>query len=126
VPGLPAPPSPPPCAAAVSRSASWKPAPRPDPAGWDPRIYAISAANVDFLSSIGIWQHLNPQRLAPVYDMEIHGDAGGRLDFSAYDCGLRELAWILESSQMQLELWETVKRQHNVSLLCPAAPSPRH
>ena len=93
------------------------------PAGWDPRIYAISAANVDFLSSIGIWQHLDPQRLAPVYDMEIHGDAGGRLDFSAYDCGLRELAWILESSQMQLELWETVKRQHNVSLLCPAAPS---
>jgi len=93
------------------------------PTGWDPRIYAISAANVDFLSSIGIWQHLDPQRLAPVYDMEIHGDAGGRLDFSAYDCGLRELAWILESSQMQLELWETVKRQHNVSLLCPAAPT---
>lgn len=93
------------------------------PTGWDPRIYAISAANVDFLSSIGIWQHLDPQRLAPVYDMEIHGDAGGRLDFSAYDCGLRELAWILESSQMQLELWETVKRQHNVTLLCPAAPT---
>ncbi len=93
------------------------------PAGWDPRIYAISPANVDFLSSIGIWQHLDTQRLAPVYDMEIHGDAGGRLDFSAYDCGLRELAWILESSQMQLELWETVKRQHNVNLLCPAAPS---
>lgn len=93
------------------------------PTGWDPRIYAISAANVDFLSAIGIWQHLNPQRLAPVYDMEIHGDAGGRLDFSAHDCGLRELAWILESSQMQLELWETVKRQHNVSLICPAAPT---
>lgn len=93
------------------------------PTGWDSRIYAISAANVDFLSSIGIWQHLDPQRRAPVYDMEIHGDAGGRLDFSAYDCGLRELAWILESSQMQLELWETVKRQHNVSLLCPAAPT---
>ncbi len=93
------------------------------PSGWDPRIYAISPANVDFLSSIGIWQHLDTQRLAPVYDMEIHGDAGGRLDFSAYDCGLRELAWILESSQMQLELWETVKRQHNVNLLCPAAPS---
>ena len=80
------------------------------PAGWDPRIYAISPANVDFLSAIGIWQHLDTQRLAPVYDMEIHGDAGGRLDFSAYDCGLRELAWILESSLMQLELWETVKR----------------
>ncbi|WP_153161990.1 UbiH/UbiF family hydroxylase [Zoogloea sp. 1C4] len=93
------------------------------PEGWDARIYAISPTNVDFLSEIGIWQHLDPARMAPVYDMEIHGDAGGRLDFSAYDSGLRELAWILESSLMQLELWETVKRQHNVTLICPASPA---
>ncbi len=93
------------------------------PQGWDARIYAISPTNVDFLSSIGIWQHLDPARMAPVYDMEIHGDAGGRLDFSAYDSGLRELAWILESSLMQQELWETVKRQHNVTLVCPASPA---
>nr|MBP7394888.1 FAD-dependent monooxygenase [Zoogloea sp.] len=93
------------------------------PAGWDPRIYAISPTNADFLSAIGIWQHLDPTRMAPVYDMEIHGDAGGRLDFSAYDSGLRELAWILESSLMQQELWETVKRQHNVTLICPASPA---
>ncbi|KAB2969049.1 UbiH/UbiF family hydroxylase [Zoogloea sp.] len=93
------------------------------PAGWDPRIYAISAANVDFLSSIGIWQHLDTTRIAPIYDMEIHGDAGGRLDFSAYDCGLRELAWIVESSLMQIELWETIKRQHNVTLISPAEPT---
>ncbi len=93
------------------------------PEGWDARIYAISPTNVDFLSAIGIWQHLDPARMAPVYDMEIHGDAGGKLDFSAYDSGLRELAWILESSLMQLELWETVKRQHNVTLICPASPA---
>lgn len=98
-----------------------RPPARPD--GWDARIYAISPTNVDFLSEIGIWQHLDPARMAPVYDMEIHGDAGGRLDFSAYDSGLRELAWILESSLMQLELWETVKRQHNVTLICPASPA---
>lgn len=98
-----------------------RPPARPD--GWDARIYAISPTNVDFLSAIGIWQHLDPARMAPVYDMEIHGDAGGRLDFSAYDSGLRELAWILESSLMQLELWETVKRQHNVTLICPASPA---
>lgn len=93
------------------------------PAGWDPRIYAISPANADFLAEIGIWQHLDTTRMAPVYDMEIHGDAGGKLDFSAYDCGLRELAWIVESSLMQQELWETVKRQHNVTLICPAEPA---
>ncbi len=93
------------------------------PAGWDPRIYAISPANVEFLSAIGIWQHLDTARMAPVYDMEIHGDAGGRLDFSAYDSGLRELAWIVESSLMQQELWETIKRQHNVTLIWPASPT---
>jgi 2-octaprenylphenol hydroxylase len=93
------------------------------PAGWDARIYAISPANVEFLSAIGIWQHLDSARMAPVYDMEIHGDAGGRLDFSAYDSGLRELAWIVESSLMQQELWETIKRQHNVTLICPASPA---
>ena len=93
------------------------------PAGWDARIYAISPANVEFLSTIGIWQHLDTARMAPVYDMEIHGDAGGRLDFSAYDSGLRELAWIVESSLMQQELWETIKRQHNVTLIFPASPA---
>lgn len=93
------------------------------PTGWDPRIYAISPSNADFLTAIGIWPHLDIRRIAPVYDMEIYGDAGGQLELSAYDCGLRELAWIVESSLMQQELWETVKRQHNVTLLCPAEPS---
>lgn len=97
-------------------------APR-QPEGWDARIYAISPTNADFLSEIGAWQHLDPARIAPVYDMHICGDAGGRLDFSAYDCGLGELAWIVESSLMQRELWETIKRQHNLTLMCPARPA---
>ena len=96
--------------------------PPAQPTGWDSRIYAISPGNVDFLTHIGVWPHLDSARLTPVYDMAIHGDAGGRLDFSAYDCGLRELAWIVESGLMQRELWETIKRQHNLTLLCPARP----
>jgi ubiquinone biosynthesis UbiH/UbiF/VisC/COQ6 family hydroxylase len=91
-------------------------------AGWDARIYAVSPANAAFLESIGIWGHLDQARIEPVRDMAIFGDAGGRLDFSAYDCGLGELAWILEAGLMQRELWETIRRQHNVTLLCPAEP----
>ena len=91
-------------------------------AGWDSRIYAISPANARFLESIGAWRHLDPARMQAVSAMEVHGDAGGRLDFNAYDCGAGELAWILESSLMQLELWETAKRQGNLHLLCPARP----
>ncbi len=89
---------------------------------WDTRIYAISPANANFLDEVGAWRHMDAARMEPVRAMEVHGDAGGRLDFSAYGSGVSELAWILESSLMQRELWETVKRQGNLTLLCPARP----
>lgn len=89
---------------------------------WDTRIYAISPANARFLDELGAWRHLAAERMEAVRAMEIHGDAGGRLDFTAYGSGVSELAWILESSLMQRELWETVKRQGNLTLLCPARP----
>ena len=52
--------------------------------------------------------------------MDVHGDAGGRLAFSAYDAGVAELGWILESSLMACEFWESAKRQSNLTLFCPA------
>ena len=90
--------------------------------GWDARIYAISPANADFLREIGAWKHLNPERIAPIHAMKVMGDGGARLDFSAYESGVPELGWILESSLMACELWENVKRQGNLTLFCPAAP----
>jgi ubiquinone biosynthesis UbiH/UbiF/VisC/COQ6 family hydroxylase len=98
------------------------PAPAPAPAGWDARVYAVSPANIRFLREIGAWQHLDAERMTPVYDMEIRGDRGARLDFSAYDTGVSDLAWIIEAGLIQRELWETAKRQGNIALLCPAQP----
>jgi ubiquinone biosynthesis UbiH/UbiF/VisC/COQ6 family hydroxylase len=92
------------------------------PEGWDSRVYAISPANARFLDAVGVWPHMDATRMEAVQAMEIHGDAGGRLDFTAYGSGVSELAWIVESSLMQRELWETVKRQGNLSLFCPARP----
>jgi len=91
-------------------------------AGWDARVYAISPANADFLQAIGAWKHLDAERIAPIHAMKILGDGGARLDFSAYESGVARLGWILESSLMACELWESVKRQGNLTLLCPAAP----
>lgn len=90
--------------------------------GWDARIYAISPANVAFLESIGAWRHLDASRIAPIRAMQIHGDGQGRLDFSAFETGVSELGWILESSQMACEFWESAKRQSNLTLFCPARP----
>lgn len=92
------------------------------PEGWDARIYAISPANVSFLESIGAWRHLDPARMAPIRAMQIHGDGAGRLDFSAFETGVSELGWILESSQMACEFWESARRQSNLTLFCPARP----
>lgn len=96
--------------------------PAPADGAWDTRIYAVSPANRRFLEEIGAWNHLDHGRIAPVYDMEIYGDRGARLDFSAYGAGVDELAYIVEAGLMQRELWESVKRQANLTLLCPAAP----
>lgn len=93
------------------------------PQGWDQRIYAVSPASRGFLQRIGAWSHLDASRMVAVEAMQIRGDAGGELNFSAYEAGLGELAWIVESSLMHVELWETVRRQHNVQLLCPARPA---
>lgn len=98
-------------------------APPRRPEGWDVRIYAVSPANAEFLAEIGAWKHLDMARLSPIRAMQVHGDHGGRLDFSAYECGVPELGWIVESSLMACELWESVKRQSNLTLFCPARPA---
>lgn len=68
---------------------------------WDARIYAISPGNASFLRALGVWQRLDAGRLQRVEAMAIHGDGRhGRLDFSAYDAGLPELAWIVESGAL--------------------------
>ena len=91
---------------------------RPD--GWDARVYAISPANAAFLERIGAWRHLDGERISPIRAMDVRGDAGGRLAFSAYEAGVPELGWILESSLMACEFWESAKRQGNLTLFCPA------
>ncbi|QSI77747.1 UbiH/UbiF family hydroxylase [Niveibacterium microcysteis] len=91
--------------------------------GWDARVYAVSPTNVDFLTRIRAWQHLDASRINRVEAMQVFGDRGGALNFSAYDAGLDALAWILEASPLAVELWETLRRQPNLSLLCPARPN---
>jgi 2-octaprenylphenol hydroxylase len=93
------------------------------PAGWDARVYAISPANAAYLERIGAWRHLDTMRMGPIRGMQVFGDAGGRLGFSAYDTGVKELGWIVESSLMACEFWESAKRQGNLTLFCPARPA---
>jgi ubiquinone biosynthesis UbiH/UbiF/VisC/COQ6 family hydroxylase len=93
------------------------------PAAWDTRVYAISPASRAFLESIGCWRHLDPARIAAVEAMDIRGDAGGRLRFTAWQACADRLADIVEASAIACELWETVRRQSNVCLFHPRRPA---
>lgn len=98
----------------------------PPGADWDARIYALSPVNARFLADIGVWSHLPAERLTAVHAMEIHGDAGGRLTFSAFDAAVERLAWIVEGGRLQWELWQGLRRQANLTLLCPTVPAGLH
>lgn len=78
-------------------------------ADWDTRVYAISPGNAAFLDTLGVWQRLDPQRMQRVESMIISGDRpAGRLSFSAYDAGLSELAYIVESGALQQALRQAI------------------
>ena len=96
--------------------------PKPLPAddSWDSRVYAVSPGAAAFLDRCEAWRRLPRERVTRVEAMRIHGDdARARLDFSAYDSGLRELACIVENRRLQQALWDGVRAQ-DARVFCPA------
>ena len=87
---------------------------------WDSRIYAISPGSREFLEQTGAWQRMDKGRIAPVEAMRIFGDSNSRLDLTAYQAGVTELACILENSALQHALWQQLQQQENLTLYCPA------
>ena len=87
---------------------------------WDNRIYAISPGSAAFLKDSGVWQRLDMSRVQPVEQMRVFGDVDSELDFSAYQLGVPELAFILESSQLLQALWQKLQQQDNLTLFHPA------
>ncbi|MDP2759930.1 MAG: UbiH/UbiF family hydroxylase [Sideroxyarcus sp.] len=87
---------------------------------WDSRIYAFTPGNAEFLRECGAWQRLDMSRVQQVEAMRVFGDTGSRLDFSAYQLGTPELAFIMESRLLQDALWQILREQANLTLLHPA------
>ncbi len=74
-------------------------------AAFDPRVYALSPGNVEFLRRLKVWDALPASRITPVHAMRIHGDDGQAvLQFDAYDAGVAELAWIVEDNALNQAL----------------------
>ena len=97
--------------------------PRPprahDPDGeWDNRVYTFSPGNVAWLDTLGVWARMPPERVTRVETMLVHGDREpARLEFSAYESGMRELAWVAESRELQRALWSALETAPHVTLV---------
>lgn len=87
---------------------------------WDSRIYAFTPGNVGFLHECGAWQRLDTSRVQQVEEMRVFGDTGAKLNFSAYEMGAPELAFIMESRLIQHALWQGLREQENLTILQPA------
>ena len=97
-------------------------APLPSDESWDSRVYAISPGSAAFLENLGIWQRMAVDRLTPVYEMAVWGDdQSAQINFSAYEMGVAELAYIAENRQLQAAVWQAIKPSNeNIHLFCPA------
>ena len=88
---------------------------------WDNRVYAISPGSVSFLAGLGAWGELPAERIARIEAMTIFGDDGtAHIDFNAYEAGLGELAYIVESRELQAVLWRQLAGADDVTLFCPS------
>jgi len=90
------------------------------PGSLDSRVYAISPGSAAFLRTLGAWDAMPEDRVAPVDGMRIEGDRGARLDFDAYDLNERALAWIVEERVLKRALVERV-RDAGVAIVAPAS-----
>jgi 2-octaprenylphenol hydroxylase len=95
-----------------ARAAPW-------PEDFDVRVYALSPGSRDFLRDLGAWEGVDTRRVAPVRRMEIFGDEGARLAFSARPGGA--LAWIVEAGRLAEALEAHAASFPNVTVMRGAA-----
>lgn len=95
----------------------------------DVRTYALNAASVALLTELKVWDSMPADAISPVYDMVVYGDAdamqpGGRLNFSAWQQGVRELAVIVDAAALDAQLATALRfspHVHQVMADTPAA-----
>jgi 2-polyprenyl-6-methoxyphenol hydroxylase-like FAD-dependent oxidoreductase len=104
-------------------------APARAPAAQDVRTYALNAASVALLQQLKVWDVLraaSPAAATRVLDMQIRGDGAGRLEFSAWQQGAAELAWIVDAAALERELGNALRFAPHVQVIDAPAEAPLH
>lgn len=87
---------------------------------WDTRVYALNHVARSLLSTVKVWDALDPARISAVEGMTIKGGTGsaaGNLTFDAYSAHVDALAWIVEDGNLNQALDAALKFASNVRVL---------
>lgn len=90
----------------------------------DVRAYALNAGSVGLLQALRVWDALPEDARTAVHDMRIHGDDGGAIEFSAWQQGVGELAWIVDAAALEQALGEAVRYAPHVQRLTQPVAAP--
>jgi 2-polyprenylphenol 6-hydroxylase len=98
-------------------------------AGWDVRVYALNQTARALLSSLRVWDAMDPARIAAVDAMVIKGDDArhaGNLTFDAYGARVGALAWIVEDCNLNQALDAALKFAPNLRIVSARATRLNH
>ncbi|MCJ0762051.1 FAD-dependent monooxygenase [Variovorax terrae] len=87
----------------------------------DVRAYALNAASKQLLDSLRSWP--DARHATAVQAMQVHGDDGGEVNFSAEAQGAPALAWIVDVPALEARLAEAVRYQPLIDVLEAPAPA---
>lgn len=91
------------------------------PQDYDLRVSAITCASENIFKNLGVWQHIQAQRMSPFREMHVWDVAGiGEIHFDSAEIGEPHLGHIIENRVLQRALLEQCQRLENVELYMPA------
>jgi 2-polyprenyl-6-methoxyphenol hydroxylase-like FAD-dependent oxidoreductase len=102
------------------RVALHAPAPA-SPPGPDVRAYALNVTSRSLLEAVRCWP--SDTAATPVAAMQVQGDDGARVQFSAQEQGVAALNWIVDVPAVEALLVEAVRFQPQIELVNTPAPA---
>ncbi|MBC7446225.1 MAG: FAD-dependent monooxygenase, partial [Polaromonas sp.] len=89
------------------------------PLAGDVRAYALNSASRTLLESLRVWP--DAPFATPVTGMQVWGDDGGQLDFTADSIAQDALAWIVDVPALEQQLIQAVRYQPQIELVAGPA-----
>lgn len=87
----------------------------------DVRAYAFNPASRELLEMLRAWP--DADHVTPVAGMQVHGDEGGQVSFTAVNQNVAALAWIVDVAALQHRLGEALRFQPLVERLESPRPA---